>query len=201
MATVSPSEPWSYVLELPRDPRAVATARTTVRSVLHAHHLAPLADTATLLASELLTNAYLHTAGPFSLHLRGLDRERVRVTVRDTSRFVPAPFRARAAAGHLAEAGRGLALVRAYARDWGAEPAPRGTRGKALWFELVTGHTIPRSRYITPVGCADCVSLENARRAAAAAPVPDPQRLTLATVAIRSHFRNTHILPQRVPTP
>ncbi|CAM5725948.1 Beta-galactosidase [Streptomyces alboniger] len=60
--TVSP--PWAYTLHLPHDPHAPGIARATLRTVLDAHGLSSLAPTAERLASELLTNAHVHTAGP-----------------------------------------------------------------------------------------------------------------------------------------
>ncbi|GAA3792509.1 hypothetical protein ACFS5L_12200 [Streptomyces phyllanthi] len=60
MVTVSPSPTpaWSYALHLPHDPRAPRVARMTLRAVLPAYGISELLDTAELLASELVTNAY-----------------------------------------------------------------------------------------------------------------------------------------------
>ncbi|MFI6491508.1 ATP-binding protein [Streptomyces sp. NPDC050564] len=138
MATVSP--PWSYTLQLPHDPRAPGIARATLRTVLAAHGLTELAPTAELLASELLTNAHLHTRGPYALRLLSVEPDRVRIAVWDTDPRVPpgfgeAPPRAAPAD---AEHGRGLPLVRACADSWGASVlrelgASKG--GKLLWAE------------------------------------------------------------------
>ncbi|MDL5202434.1 ATP-binding protein [Streptomyces sp. ALI-76-A] len=138
MATVSP--PWAYTLHLPHDPHAPGIARATLRTVLDAHGLSSLTPTAELLASELLTNAHLHTAGPYALRLRAMEPGRVRVAVWDTDPSVPPGFAGAGAAVPPgdAEGGRGLPLVRAFADAVGAfvlrEPgASKG--GKLLWAE------------------------------------------------------------------
>ncbi|MFH8518360.1 ATP-binding protein [Streptomyces gelaticus] len=136
-ATVSP--PWTYTLQLPQDPRAPGVARTTLRSVLRVHGMRELIETAELLASELVTNAYLYSSGPYSLRLRDAGRSRVRLSVRDTDPHIPAPFRWGAQTPEeLAERGRGLYLVTLYAECWGAYPMRGGLPGqggKLLWVE------------------------------------------------------------------
>lgn len=72
-------------------------------------------------------------------------------------------------------------------REWEVPPqalrlATRGEREAAG----VRG-AAPRS----PVGCAECAELEAARRAAVGAAAVD------AMVAVRSHFRDAHLLPAR----
>lgn len=161
MATVSPSPTpaWSYALHLPHDLRAPRIARMTLRAVLPAYGMGELLDTAELLASELVTNAYRHTKGPAFLRLRGLDglgaesRSGVRVTVWDTDPHVPSPFakpparRSSLGAGQgqveqpdeRSLGGRGLPLVREWADRWGGCKLGDdlfGRGGKVLWFEL-----------------------------------------------------------------
>ncbi|MET7599284.1 ATP-binding protein [Streptomyces sp. NPDC005481] len=139
MATVSPS--WGYTLHLPHDPRAPGIARATLRTVLAAHGLTELTPTAELLAAELLTNAHLHTSGPYALRVRSVEPDRLVVAVWDTDPRVPAGFAAGAAAHPPpadAESGRGLHLVRACADAWGVSVlrelgASKG--GKLLWAE------------------------------------------------------------------
>ncbi|WP_330458608.1 ATP-binding protein [Streptomyces sp. NBC_00820] len=138
MPTVAP--PWTYTLQLPHDPRAPGIARATLRTVLAAHGLAALTPTAELLAAELLTNAHLHTAGPYALHLLGREPGRLRIAVWDTDPRVPPGFTAdpgpQSLPPDLAEDGRGLHLVRACADSWGAsvlrEPGA-SNGGKLLW--------------------------------------------------------------------
>ncbi|MCZ0988407.1 ATP-binding protein [Streptomyces diastatochromogenes] len=141
MPTVSP--PWTYTLQLPHDPRAPGIARATLRTVLAAHDLSALTPTAELLATELLTNAHLHTTGPYALRLLGSEPGRLRIAVWDTDPRVPPGFTddkveaaSVAVAPDDAEAGRGLYLVRACADSWGASVlrelgASKG--GKLLW--------------------------------------------------------------------
>ncbi|WP_149827728.1 ATP-binding protein [Streptomyces tailanensis] len=161
MVTVSPSPipAWYYALHLPHDPRAPRIARMTSRAVLSAYGLGELIDTAELLASELVTNAYRHTNGPAALRLRGLDgldgepRNGVRITVWDTDPHVPSPFdKPLARRGALrpvpgraeqpdesSVGGRGLLLVHEWADRWGGHRLGDdlfGCGGKALWFEL-----------------------------------------------------------------
>ncbi|MEU9315088.1 ATP-binding protein [Streptomyces sp. NPDC048295] len=136
-STVSP--PWTYTLQLPQDPRAPGVARATLRNVLRVHGMPELTEIAELLASELVTNAYLYSSGPYSLRLRDAGRSRIRLSVRDTDPHIPAPFRwGTPAPEELAERGRGLYLVTLYAESWGAYPMRGGLPGqggKLLWAE------------------------------------------------------------------
>jgi anti-sigma regulatory factor (Ser/Thr protein kinase) len=148
MVTVSPqksdvSPSWVYALQLPRDPRAPRVARVTLRAVLGGHGMAGVAETAELLASELVTNAYRHSGGAATLRLRALDGGRLRISVRDADPHIPPPFdgRHRAPLPVPAEAdgGRGLFLVCHYADAWGGHPLGDdlfGTSGKVLWCEV-----------------------------------------------------------------
>ncbi|MDO0934311.1 ATP-binding protein [Streptomyces sp. DG2A-72] len=140
MSTVSP--PWSYTLHLPHDPRAPRIARVTLRTVLAAHGLTHVIPTAELMASELLTNAHLHTTGPYALRVRPMESDRLRVAVWDTDPRVPPGFTTDGATVVVppddAESGRGLHLVRACADSVGASVlrelgASKG--GKLLWAE------------------------------------------------------------------
>jgi anti-sigma regulatory factor (Ser/Thr protein kinase) len=139
MATVSPP-PWTYALHLPHDPRAPGIARATLRLILDAHGLADLTDDAELLASELLTNAHLHTTGPYALRLgpAAVDPGRLRVAVWDSNPRIPpgfGPVRNGDVPPEGAEGGRGLHLVRACAQAWGAYALGDAQGGKLLWAE------------------------------------------------------------------
>ncbi|MFC5724362.1 ATP-binding protein [Streptomyces gamaensis] len=142
MVTVSASQPWTYTLELPRDPRAPGVARTTLRTVLQRHGMPALIDVAELLTSELVTNTYVHTDGPCSMRLRGDPQgERLRVSVWDTSPRIPPLFNGPPRTiDREADNGRGLTLIRLCASNWGSytfDPELFGsTSGKMLWFEL-----------------------------------------------------------------
>ncbi len=131
---------WEYTLHIPHDARAIGIARSTLHVVLVRHGLAELIDTAVLLASELLTNAYLHSRGPASLRLRWKQGV-LRLGVWDTDPTPPHPAGPadRAHQPATAETGRGLHLVRACADDWGwflLGDDIFGARGKYVWCEL-----------------------------------------------------------------
>ncbi|WP_409470305.1 ATP-binding protein [Streptomyces sp. HC307] len=128
--------PWEYTLYIPHDPRAVTVCRRTLRLILTMHGLIRLADTAELLATELVANAVLHTKGPAALRVRW-SAGVLRIGAWDAD---PAPPDPPAPVESLAEAerGRGLALVRACADLWGWQPLAReGNRGKYVWCDLV----------------------------------------------------------------
>ncbi|MFE6159137.1 ATP-binding protein [Streptomyces sp. NPDC056486] len=134
---------------MPHDPRAPRIARQTLRAVLSGYGLGELTDTAELLTSELVTNAYRHTGGPAALRLRGLPGRRgvrgargVRVGVWDTDPYIPPPFDSPPTPfpplAQGAEGGRGLRLVAEWATAWGGFPLGDdlfGQRGKVLWVE------------------------------------------------------------------
>ncbi|MFE9646949.1 ATP-binding protein [Streptomyces sp. NPDC006365] len=149
MATVSPpkaegSTPWAYALQLPHDPLAPRIARVTLRAVLAGHGLTQLVDSAELLTSELVTNAYRHSTGSATLRLRALAGARLRVSVWDTNPYIPPPFdqrpgRPRCPVRVDSDGGRGLFLVCHYADAWGGYPLradPFGCGGKLLWCEI-----------------------------------------------------------------
>jgi anti-sigma regulatory factor (Ser/Thr protein kinase) len=155
MVTVSPSPvlecearpTWAYALQLPHDPRAARIARATLRAVLAGHGMSQLVDTAELLASEFVTNAYRHSAGPAALRLRGLGGGRLRMSVWDTNPHIPPPFDkgprsvfpVPVPVPAEADGGRGLFLVCHYAQAWGGYPLGSdlfGRGGKLLWCEL-----------------------------------------------------------------
>jgi anti-sigma regulatory factor (Ser/Thr protein kinase) len=130
-------DPWEYSLSIPNDPRAVPICRRTLRLILTMHGLISLADTAELLAAELIGNAVRHTKGPAVLRIRH-SAGVLRVGAWDADPEPPpppAPF------DELTdtEDGRGLALIRACADLWGWQPLSRnGSRGKYVWCDLPT---------------------------------------------------------------
>lgn len=65
-----PSASWEYCLSVPNDLRAVTVSRRTLRLILTLHGLIGLVDAAELLATELISNAVLHTEGPAALRVR-----------------------------------------------------------------------------------------------------------------------------------
>ncbi|MFE1752842.1 ATP-binding protein [Streptomyces anandii] len=133
---VDSSEPWEYSLHIPNDPRAVTVCRRTLRLILVLHGLIGLADTAELLAAELVSNAVRHTKGPAALRVRWYDGT-LRLGAWDTDPEPPEPPKPLAELADEAEGGRGLALVRACADLWGWQPlSGLGRQGKYVWCEL-----------------------------------------------------------------
>jgi anti-sigma regulatory factor (Ser/Thr protein kinase) len=113
----------------PSTPTSAGEARRFVASVLTEAHLEDLAYSATMLVSELVTNALLHTATPIAVVVRA-DGDRVRVEVHDGSPQLPV----RKHYSSMSGTGRGLVLVERMASGWGADPTEAG--GKVVWFEL-----------------------------------------------------------------
>ncbi|MER5782355.1 ATP-binding protein [Streptomyces mobaraensis] len=130
------ADDWEYTLQVPSDPMAPCIARRTLRTIFEEHGFLELADTAELLTSELVTNAYRYSDGPASVRVRR-DGDRVRVAVWDTNPRMPALDVAPVA--DEAEQGRGLGLVQRCADSWGGfalRDQPQGLVGKLIWFEL-----------------------------------------------------------------
>ncbi|AXI76983.1 SpoIIE family protein phosphatase [Peterkaempfera bronchialis] len=111
----------------------IAELRGELRDAVSRWGVGDLADTAELLASELVTNALVHTDRDAMVTARlyrdGDGSARFRLEVEDDSDQWPT----RRTPGEQAASGRGLMLVEALADSWGVEP--RGS-GKRMWFEL-----------------------------------------------------------------
>ncbi|MFE6888911.1 ATP-binding protein [Streptomyces sp. NPDC057694] len=138
--------PQSIEWRLPRHARSVGRARLLFRETAGRWALpADVTDTAELLLSELMTNAYRHAKVPAGREIRArvsLTADRLRVTVTDASSTLPT---ARSASPEE-ESGRGLALVEMLAGEWGAQAREGGGVGKSVWFELgITAGTAPSS--------------------------------------------------------
>ena len=118
--------------ELVGEPAAAGDARRLVRETLRRWQLEHLDDAATLLVSEVVTNAVLHARTDLAVELELRD-DAVRVTVSDGSPTVPSPRRY----DLEASTGRGVRLVVALASAWGTEPCRTPWR-KKVWFELPT---------------------------------------------------------------
>jgi PAS domain S-box-containing protein len=117
-------------LTLQPQPQDVAAGRSFARHTLAGWGQAYLADTACLLASEILTNAIRYTRQPISLRLHRTDRE-VIAEITDDDPHLPALVLTEP----TDEYGRGLALVETLASSWGSLPA---NGGKTVWFALAT---------------------------------------------------------------
>ena len=85
-------------------------------------------DAASLLVSELVTNAIVHARTDVELRLMADDRM-LRAEVSDGNPTFPSPRRPMGLAG----TGRGLLLMDDLASRWGVSPTGAG---KTVWFEL-----------------------------------------------------------------
>ena len=113
----------------PPAPSSAGEARRFVTRVLADADLDWLSYTATVLVSELVSNAVLHAATPAEVVVTSTG-DGVRVEVHDASPRMPVRKHYSALSG----TGRGLLLVERMASQWGAEPTAGG--GKVVWFEL-----------------------------------------------------------------
>lgn len=114
---------------LPDAPTAPFAARSFVRRTACPIHRTNVED-ACLLVSEVVTNALVHGAPPLALSCRCV-RTAALFSVTDHSRRAE-PIAPRAAASDD-ESGRGLAIVKLLAAEWGIRDDPCG---KSVWFLL-----------------------------------------------------------------
>lgn len=134
MDTMTPSRPVTQQqqlrhVSLTAGLAAPAQARTEVRAAICAWSLPVDESVATLLISELVTNAVRHEAGPTIVLDLSRACQRLRVDVHDTCHDLPAPMEVPSDR----EAGRGLMLVASLADEWGFYRTPAG---KAVYFTL-----------------------------------------------------------------
>jgi anti-sigma regulatory factor (Ser/Thr protein kinase) len=115
----------------PQTKSSVPQARQFVAHFLSSR--APeITETATLLVSELATNALVHASSEFDITVVYPTRAgRVRIEVADRNRSQPVPLEPPATVPH----GRGLFLVSTLSDAWGVQEAGRRS-GKTIWFEL-----------------------------------------------------------------
>jgi anti-anti-sigma factor len=123
-------------LELPCDRNAPARARAELRQAVHGRLTGADLDAATLLTSEIVTNAVIHANAPGgpTLGLRITTfPDGVRVAVVDSGKgFDPAT-----AIGATDRGGRGLMVVDRCATRWGARVEPVDDRPRfCVWFEI-----------------------------------------------------------------
>ncbi|MGW2257116.1 ATP-binding protein [Streptomyces sp. NPDC004749] len=114
------------------DLAAVPEVRHALREMLRHWPEPDSAAVAELLMSELVTNALVHTESGAVVTATVADW-RLRVEVRDFKAGLPKPAEPARPAPEEATHGRGLALVRSLADDWGIRARPLG---KLVWFEL-----------------------------------------------------------------
>ena len=114
-------------------PEAVAAVRRFVSEALRRWGERTLEMDASLVASELATNAVLHASSPFRV---SIDRSVgvVCISVQDVTPDVASP---QDSTSHDAS-GRGMMIVDALARRWGCDALPTG---KVVWAELATSST------------------------------------------------------------
>jgi anti-sigma regulatory factor (Ser/Thr protein kinase) len=117
------------VLELAPITESVPAARRFVIDMMRDSDTVADIDTASLLVTEIVTNAVLHALTPMSLSVE-VGADVVRIEVRDGSELPP---RMRDFSP-IAATGRGLRLLEGLAVRWGVRPEPSG--GKVVWFEV-----------------------------------------------------------------
>ncbi|MDQ4007309.1 MAG: ATP-binding protein [Actinomycetota bacterium] len=131
------SRPRPAVLDLEQHPAAVRRARRFVQDQCHAAGInGETSETAVLLTSEIVTNAFLHGQSGAWVTLTASE-DSLRVEVGDGSARQPRLVHTDREALH----GRGLAIVDTLAAAWGATGH---RRGKVVWFELTRRRPTPR---------------------------------------------------------
>jgi anti-sigma regulatory factor (Ser/Thr protein kinase) len=122
------------VLDLPPTTASVPVARRFVRARLEDAVVGAAdgvdIDAATLLVSEVVTNAILHARSAVTLTV-DVAGDSVRITVRDGSPVQPRVHRF----APTAATGRGMFLLDRLAKRWGVDADPV-TGGKVVWFEV-----------------------------------------------------------------
>lgn len=119
----------TLVVDVPRERALMFDVRGQARLAMRSWALLDeVVDTATLLASELATNALLHGRGRVELRLR-LTRDRLVLEAVDAGHHMPRRRRAE----QDDEGGRGLHLVATLADRWGSRATDDG---KVVWAEL-----------------------------------------------------------------
>ncbi len=116
--------------EFGAEPRSPLEARQLLRATLHGWRLHHLEEVATLLVSELATNAVLHAQSSFLVEAEQLS-SMVRVSLYDCAAAAPM----RRHHGVHAGTGRGIGLVAVLASAWGTRSAATPW-AKLVWFEL-----------------------------------------------------------------
>jgi hypothetical protein len=121
-----------------RGKHAPKQARRFVGEVLREWGLAELTDRASLIVTELATNAVVHAQSGFTVSLSHSGSE-VRIAVGDTATAVPQ----RSRAGSAALVGRGIPIIEALASRWGHLALDEG---KLVWADIATHVRGPQRR-------------------------------------------------------
>jgi anti-sigma regulatory factor (Ser/Thr protein kinase) len=119
-------------VQVPDRPDSIPAARAFLARLLDGWGVAAeVIDDASLMTSELMSNAVKHGSGAVNLEIEVTDGL-LRVGVHDDDLETPV---VRDVSTTRTD-GRGMWIVQSLARDWGSEST--GTRpGKTVWFELV----------------------------------------------------------------
>jgi anti-sigma regulatory factor (Ser/Thr protein kinase) len=121
------------VVQLPRDPAAVAVARRHAVGLCHDVVSEERCADVALVVSELVTNAIRYGREPLSLTVRPVrdgSSDAIRIEVTDAD---PTPLAPVEPPGELSLGRRGLVLVAGMSRRWGSQPI---AGGKLVWCEL-----------------------------------------------------------------
>jgi len=130
----APARPRAF-LDLGAVLTAPGCARAWTREILWEWGAAELADTAELVASELVTNSVTHSPGPEGAVIRlvlTLDQGELAVLVRDDHPGAPVAGQP----GEDDEGGRGLLIVEALSDRCGWYPLENGKPAKVTWAVL-----------------------------------------------------------------
>ena len=119
----------TVTLRLPARPTAAAQARHAVRDTCRHLSEGTVSD-ATLLVSELVTNAVRYAGGIITVVI-DCEPDRVAIAVGDDSPAQPIVCDPHPSETH----GRGMRLVDSVAAQWGCRPTSEG-EGKTVWFSL-----------------------------------------------------------------
>jgi anti-anti-sigma factor len=118
----------------PQDPRSVTEARQMATSLL-AGLPADVVERATLMVSELASNAVRHANTGFVLRIRATPED-ARVEVTDNGPGTPA----RRSPELLDPSGRGLLIVDSLADEWGVDGST--PTGKTVWFTVAVARAL-----------------------------------------------------------
>ena len=130
-----PPPPRAARLRLTSDRSNVRTVRSLLDRLLGSWRLDGRVDDGDLklVATELSTNALVHTTAPDTITIRYLG-DRIRIEVRDASTSAPQPR----SPSLQAEGGRGMRLVESLSKSWGVDPT---SGGKQVWCEVPVAAT------------------------------------------------------------
>ena len=119
-------------VQVPHRADSVPAARAFLARLLDGWGVADeVIDDASLLTSELMSNAVTHGSGVVDLEIEVHDGL-LHVGVHDDGRDTPVVR----GTGATSLGGRGMWIVQSIARDWGSESDSEDP-GKTVWFELV----------------------------------------------------------------